>query len=90
MSYGMYSLVKVEKSASESKEKVESQVESLRKAMNEALDRRLQELLTSIESIQKNAMSPLVECEDIINKGVTASQSILAQGKWLWNIYCCI
>ena len=52
----------------------------MRVAINNALDERLEELTSQVDDIQKFAVEPLSECEQMIEKQISTASSLLSEG----------
>ncbi|ESO81995.1 hypothetical protein LOTGIDRAFT_237190 [Lottia gigantea] len=70
----------VQESARESRSKLNKHFESLKKYINEVLDKQLCKLLDEIDTIEKEAVTPLAQCEDVIENGIENAKTILEEG----------
>lgn len=49
--------------------------------LNEALDARLSTLTQEIDSIEETAMTPLGQCEEMIQQGIDNAASVMEEGR---------
>lgn len=47
-----------------------------------ALDTRVDTLIKNVDNIEEAALSPLCQCEDMINQGIMAATRVMEDGRY--------
>ncbi|KAJ8318373.1 hypothetical protein KUTeg_003464 [Tegillarca granosa] len=76
----------VKKSAEESRCNIMDHFSKLKKAVIAALDARMDTLIKNVDNIEEAALSPLCQCEDMINQGIMAATRVMEDGKKIIKI----
>ena len=58
-------------------------MKKLRTELNKAIDAREKELIETIKTLEESALSPVRQCEDEINYGISVTADILNKGWYL-------
>ncbi|XP_046361558.2 cytokine receptor-like factor 3 [Haliotis rufescens] len=73
----------VQQSADNSRNKLKAHFDELKTVLNEALEARLSTLTQEIDSIEETAMTPLGQCEEMIQQGIDNAASVMEEGSLL-------
>ncbi|XP_048758482.2 cytokine receptor-like factor 3 isoform X3 [Ostrea edulis] len=68
-------------SAEQSKKSLKQHFKWLEEKAIEILTHRLEELLSEVDRVSSEALSPLTDCEDILNTGISAAARVMEEGK---------
>ncbi|XP_060075688.1 cytokine receptor-like factor 3 [Ylistrum balloti] len=70
----------VNQSADKSRSELKAHFQTLKKAIDLALDDRLTTLIKEVDKIEKSASVPLSQCKDMINQGMDAATRVMDEG----------